>query len=1224
MNINHANLMDHDETPQRRASHTPEKLRRFCCLLSLLLMVWLNTSSAQTTNYAYDANGRVVATGQNSGPTAQYRYNTLGHLAQTKILASGQLAIFAFVPMHGEVGTQVTIEGQGFSTSPSSDTVEFNGTPATVISASATQIVTTVPEGATTGPISVSVGGSSVVSGISFVVDDTGQAPMISAVSPSVVTAGGTVTVTGSHLDPIAGDTSVQIGGNAVQVSSASDTQLQLVTDNATSSGYVTVQTPYGEATSTSPVVVLPTNLSTSNVVSDNYATANGAGVTITIPAAGQTGALLFNGTAGQWLSVLASSLTMSSGSLNYVVYGPENVVVASGSISTSAPSIHLPQLRVTGTYLIAFQPTSASAQFNAQLTSDITMTPVQSLSMATTMPGQTVRLLFQANAGGYWGFAFNKLVESNGNFSYSIYQPDGTLYGSETCNVSQGGCDYPAFNLPATGTYTVIVTPNGATTMGYQVVEMPDPNQGAIQAGTPVSVNLAQFGQHNIYTFTATAGENVIVYESGLSTTPSGYNVNGWVIAPNGTVLTELSPPSTSSYVNLQNLPQTGTYMLIIEPAWAATASLTIGINISSTTALPVGGATTSASTSTSGENLYFTFNATAGSYMSIAFNHLVEASGSFNYSIYLPNGTYYVSETCYVNEGGCDYPLFNLPATGTYSVVVVPNGDSTMSFNNVVMVDPNQGTLSSGTPVNVSLAQFGQHDIYTFSAQAGQNLAFFENNISTTPSNYNVNGYIIAPNGTVLKEISPNSNGSTNLPNLTQTGTYMMVLEPAYAATGSLTAGISTSNTTSIPLGDTAQSFSTSTPGENLYFTFSGTAGGYMSLAFNKIVEASGSFSYSVYEPNGTYYNGGTCYTTYGGCDLPMLNMPTTGTYSVIVVPNGTSTMSFDSVVMNDSNEGTLAFNTPTNVSMPQFGQHDVYTFTAQAGQNLALYESNLSTSPSGYGISGYVIGPSGSVLATITPSSNATLNLPNLAQSGTYTVVLAPEYASTGSLTVSISAIASIPITLGAPAQSYSTTVPGQNLYFTFNGSASTYMAIAFNNIVEQGGSFSYSVYEPNGTYYGQETCNVYQGGCDYPLVNSSTSGTWSIVVTPNGNTTMSFNGIVMNDPNEGAISSGAPVSVSLPQFGQHNLYTFSAQAGQSVVFSESGISTDPSGYNVNGWVIAPNGAVVTEISSSSNGSTTLSNLAQSGTYTIAIEPAYAATASLTIEVTVSGSQ
>ena len=182
----------------------------FWLLYSVVLGV--GEAHAQSTSYVYDANGRVVAVTASNGTSVQYGYNTLGHINQVGApISVGQLAIFAFVPTHGVSGTQVTIQGQGFDSNAANDTVSFNGTVASVISATATALVTTVPSGATTGPISVTVGGQTAASATPFVVDDTGVPPSITQVSPVVASVGTAITVTGTHLDPIAGYTTVQM-----------------------------------------------------------------------------------------------------------------------------------------------------------------------------------------------------------------------------------------------------------------------------------------------------------------------------------------------------------------------------------------------------------------------------------------------------------------------------------------------------------------------------------------------------------------------------------------------------------------------------------------------------------------------------------------------------------------------------------------------------------------------------------------------------------------------------------------------------------------------------------------------------------------------------------------------------------------------------------------------------------------------------------------------------
>lgn len=80
------------------------------------------------------------------------------------------LSITSFSPTSAPVGTTVTITGTNFSTTPASNIVTFGTLPATVNSATPTQLVVTVPAGATDAPISVSVNAAKATSTASFVV----------------------------------------------------------------------------------------------------------------------------------------------------------------------------------------------------------------------------------------------------------------------------------------------------------------------------------------------------------------------------------------------------------------------------------------------------------------------------------------------------------------------------------------------------------------------------------------------------------------------------------------------------------------------------------------------------------------------------------------------------------------------------------------------------------------------------------------------------------------------------------------------------------------------------------------------------------------------------------------------------------------------------------------------------------------------------------------------
>lgn len=84
------------------------------------------------------------------------------------------LAITSFSPASGPVGSTVTITGTQFSTDKTKDAVYFGTLKATVVSASATQLVVTVPSGSVYQPLHVTVNGVTAYSNLSFVTTFSG------------------------------------------------------------------------------------------------------------------------------------------------------------------------------------------------------------------------------------------------------------------------------------------------------------------------------------------------------------------------------------------------------------------------------------------------------------------------------------------------------------------------------------------------------------------------------------------------------------------------------------------------------------------------------------------------------------------------------------------------------------------------------------------------------------------------------------------------------------------------------------------------------------------------------------------------------------------------------------------------------------------------------------------------------------------------------------------
>lgn len=87
----------------------------------------------------------------------------------------GDLAISSITPTSVAPGESVTINGMGFASTASGNTVTFTGSAeANITSASTSQLVVTVPQGAQDGPITVEANGLSATSSATFTVGASG------------------------------------------------------------------------------------------------------------------------------------------------------------------------------------------------------------------------------------------------------------------------------------------------------------------------------------------------------------------------------------------------------------------------------------------------------------------------------------------------------------------------------------------------------------------------------------------------------------------------------------------------------------------------------------------------------------------------------------------------------------------------------------------------------------------------------------------------------------------------------------------------------------------------------------------------------------------------------------------------------------------------------------------------------------------------------------------
>ncbi|MEO9805785.1 MAG: IPT/TIG domain-containing protein [Reichenbachiella sp.] len=165
-------------------------------------------------------------------------------------------AISSFSPTSGLVGTEITIAGTNFSTDVSKNVVEFNGTAATVNSASLTELKVIVPAGATSGKIKVTVEGTIGSSADDFSV----LSPAISGFSPTSGLVGTEVTITGTFSGEIA-ENIVTFNGTSATIKSATASELIVDVPNGATTGKIkiTISDEVGQSELDFTVETVPT-----------------------------------------------------------------------------------------------------------------------------------------------------------------------------------------------------------------------------------------------------------------------------------------------------------------------------------------------------------------------------------------------------------------------------------------------------------------------------------------------------------------------------------------------------------------------------------------------------------------------------------------------------------------------------------------------------------------------------------------------------------------------------------------------------------------------------------------------------------------------------------------------------------------------------------------------------------------------------------------------------
>ena len=442
--------------------------------------------------------------------------------------------------------------------------------------------------------------------------------------------------------------------------------------------------------------------------------TASPGGATIT--GTGTTGNFtgLTAGTTYTFTVTNAAGCTSTS-SLNAVINvqpstptAPIVGVITQPSCSTLTGSVALSGLPASGTWTITASPGGATT------TGTGTSTTFTGLTAGTTY-NFTV-----TNAAGCTSTA-----SANAIVNAAPTLPGAPVIGTitqPTCSVSTGSVDLSG--LPASGSWTVTVSPGGATSTG---------------TGTTTSITGLTAG--TTYTFTVTNAAGC------TSTASANAIVNAVPGAPSVPVIGTITQPTCSvatGSVDLSGLPATGTWTVTISPGGATTTGT---------------GTTTTINSLTAGTTYTFTVTNAIGCTSSASANAVISSQPTTPTS---PVTGTITQPTCSVATGSV--ALSGLPASGTWTVTASPGGAT---------------ATGTGTTGNITGLTAGTTYTFTVTNSGGCT--------STASTNAVINTQPTTPAtpviGTITQPTCSVSTGSVDLSGLPASGSWTVTVSPGGA---------------------------------------------------------------------------------------------------------------------------------------------------------------------------------------------------------------------------------------------------------------------------------------------------------------------------------------------------------------------------------------------------------------------------------------------------------
>jgi YD repeat-containing protein len=749
------------------------------------LVILTKGAASADINYVYDRIGRLIGVVDPASDTAVYNYDAVGNLTSISRQSSALVSLIDFNPAAGSAGTVVTIFGTGFDPTPGANAVTFNGTAATISSASPTELVATVPPGATTGAIVVTASAGSAASSAPFTVTTSNGAPAITSFTPTIATPGTAVSIVGTNFELTPTNNRLKFNIVPAPIASSTATNISVPVPGGATSGRLSLATPGGSTQSTDDFFVPPPPNTAADVSFTGRASTVGATVNAAITSVGKIALIVFDGTAGQQVSIgIGVGGVVETDTW---VFHPNGSLIATVYSDNNGRDIQLESLPVTGTYTIRLAPRGFyTGTKPITLSQDLIVGPIvvggASVPVNITRPGQRARLTFAGTAGQKLNLGF---PGASAYDAITVTKPDGTTFATFPGNTDLSVVMPP---LPTTGTYGILVDPRYADTRNMTLTLSEEISGSIVIDGSALTLALARVGQIARVTFTATAGQrlNLAVTNTALSTALT-------ILKPDGTSWITAGV-SNGSVVDTGPAPTTGTYTIVLDPGATNTGGLTLILSAEIAGTITMGGSPVSVSITRPGQKARLTFGGTAAQRVSLNITGVTVSTTAY-VGLLKPNGTPISgfpnwSQTTFFGPGSGFLGTYALATTETaYAVLLAPSGTGSAGATfTLYNVPPDVGgTLTiNGPAAPVTIEVPGQNSALTFTGTAGQVLTLrgAGNSIGC--------GSLVLVFPSTSVSATQQCAATFSMGATLQNGTHTLIFDPAGPNTGSVTLSI------------------------------------------------------------------------------------------------------------------------------------------------------------------------------------------------------------------------------------------------------------------------------------------------------------------------------------------------------------------------------------------------------------------------------------------------